>query len=256
MGSGERMIYIYSILNKITNKSYIGKTINPKYREYKHLQLLRNNKHPNIKLQRSYNKHGYHAFEFFVIFETDDSDNWGKYESLFIELFNTRNDEFGYNIGAGGESNMITKEIQAKQKQSNKDRWPNVYQIDIKTNVVINKFQSCMDASRNTNIGVAHINDVCNLKHQSAGGYYWCYENHWNKNWRAPLHHGARPIALFDKSDNIKMVFRNKDDLNINKAAYRLYANKKKSVYVGNYILRFISKEEYYNFTLNRTCND
>lgn len=244
------MIYIYSILNKVTNKAYIGKTINPNYRWSKHKYALRKGNHINNRLQNSFNKHGESVFEFFVIYETDDHRNWGKIEELFISLFNTTDDKFGYNIGRGGESNMITKEIQEKQKQSNKDRWPNVIQIDMSTLKRLNTFQGCSDASKNSGIGVAHINDVCNLKHISAGGFYWCYEKNWSDNWMPPLHKGSNPVGIF-RDDKLIKVIRNRDGDGFSKEVSRLYKNKIKPVTIDELVLKFITHEEYYNFVLN-----
>ena len=47
-------------------------------------------------------------------------------------------------------------------------------QIDIKTNEVISKFRSSMEAERET--GIKKIYRVCNGTRKSAGGYKWIYE--------------------------------------------------------------------------------
>jgi hypothetical protein len=47
-------------------------------------------------------------------------------------------------------------------------------QIDIKTNEVISKFRSSMEAERKT--GIKKIYRVCNGTRKSAGGYKWIYE--------------------------------------------------------------------------------
>lgn len=61
------MAVIYGIKNKTTGFIYIGKTINVKNRFTRHKTQLKHNKHKNIHLQRSYNKHGAECFEYFVI---------------------------------------------------------------------------------------------------------------------------------------------------------------------------------------------
>lgn len=174
------MNYFYSIYNRISNKSYIGKSINPYYRYKVHMKKLRNGSHHNIKLQNSFNKHGENAFELIILYETDDS-NWDKYEVALIKLFQTQNDSFGYNIGRGGESNMITDEIQEKQKQSNKDRVDNIFQIDMNTLSIISKFESSIEAQMQTGVANTHILDCCKHKYISSGGYYWCFEKYYNK---------------------------------------------------------------------------
>lgn len=257
MGSDLTTYYIYSILNIYTNKSYIGKSIHPYQRFKKHLSKLKNNKHENSKLQRSYNKHGKNAFELSILYETKDT-NWGKYEIMFIALFNTTNDKCGYNIGKGGESSMVTKEIQEKQKQANKDRVNNILQIDCNYKI-INKFESAHQAERRTGFPTTHILDCCHLKSQSCKNYYWCYEKDYNKNWQPPLHGKVhRVVAEIDKNANIIEIYRNIDTNKTTRNVYdKLTKNKDSPIceYKGKYYM-FKNPEEYYNFVLNRTCRD
>jgi group I intron endonuclease len=58
---------IYKILNKITEKFYIGSAVNFKARWTQHKGKLRLNIHPNAFLQSSWNLHGEEAFEFIVL---------------------------------------------------------------------------------------------------------------------------------------------------------------------------------------------
>ncbi len=60
-------VVIYKIENKINNKKYIGKTINWKRRQIDHKSSLKNNRHFNKHLQRSYNKYGSSEFYFIII---------------------------------------------------------------------------------------------------------------------------------------------------------------------------------------------
>ena len=55
---------IYQILNKINEKFYIGQSIDLKHRRNEHWNQLKNNNHPNILLQRAWNKYGEDAFIF------------------------------------------------------------------------------------------------------------------------------------------------------------------------------------------------
>lgn len=54
--------YIYFIINNITNQRYVGQTTNFTRRKAEHLLKLRENRHPNIKLQNAYNKYGLDNF--------------------------------------------------------------------------------------------------------------------------------------------------------------------------------------------------
>ena len=58
---------IYCILNKNNNKKYIGSSKNLYNRLMKHRSLLRNNKHENVLLQNTWNKHSEEFFECFIL---------------------------------------------------------------------------------------------------------------------------------------------------------------------------------------------
>ena len=60
-------IGIYCIENTINNKKYIGSSKNVFKRKNRHFGDLRNNIHPNKKLQASYNKYGVENFKFYVL---------------------------------------------------------------------------------------------------------------------------------------------------------------------------------------------
>ena len=57
---------IYKITNNINNKFYIGSSKNITKRFKEHKWRLKNNKHPNNKLQNSWNKYGEENFKFEV----------------------------------------------------------------------------------------------------------------------------------------------------------------------------------------------
>lgn len=58
---------VYQWRNTVTDKVYVGSSINVLKRGYIHQWALRQNKHPNQKLQRAWNKYGEHSFEFSVL---------------------------------------------------------------------------------------------------------------------------------------------------------------------------------------------
>ncbi len=67
-----RISCIYEIRNLINNKIYIGSTNNFYSRRNKHLSQLNNGVHPNIKLQRAWNKYGHSNFEFDILIYCDE----------------------------------------------------------------------------------------------------------------------------------------------------------------------------------------
>jgi group I intron endonuclease len=76
---------IYSIFNTQTNQYYIGSALNYSSRKNGHLSQLRNNKHGNIKLQRSFNKYGEQSFVFNVAEEVFDVEILINREQFYID---------------------------------------------------------------------------------------------------------------------------------------------------------------------------
>ena len=64
---------IYSILNKVNNKRYIGSAINFRHRKTIHLRQLKNNNHHSKPLQRAWNKYGEESFSFIILENVDDN---------------------------------------------------------------------------------------------------------------------------------------------------------------------------------------
>lgn len=95
---------IYSILNKVNGKIYVGQT-NRKFsrRMTEHKSHLRGNCHRNPHLQNAWNKYGEDAFEFNILEECpnsklDDNEEW------WITHFKSNNPAIGYNMQGGGNS--------------------------------------------------------------------------------------------------------------------------------------------------------
>lgn len=92
-----KMSGIYKIENLINGKIYIGSSINMESRFKSHFGALRGNRHHNIYLQRSFNKHGEDNFDFEVI-EQCDKGIMLEREQYYIDLFDCANRLIGYNI--------------------------------------------------------------------------------------------------------------------------------------------------------------
>lgn len=93
---------VYCIRNRVTDKRYIGMSVNINERQKQHLDLLLNGTHYNIYLQRAFNKHGQSLFEFSKI-EFVDNKHMSERERYWIKFFDTTNSEKGYNHTDGGE---------------------------------------------------------------------------------------------------------------------------------------------------------
>lgn len=87
---------VYRIYNKISNKSYIGSTVNWQKRKTSHINQLRKSKHYNRHLQSAWNKYGEQVFEFAILEEIEPS-RLINAEINFIELYRAHIRDFGYN---------------------------------------------------------------------------------------------------------------------------------------------------------------
>lgn len=90
-------IGIYSIVNKINKKIYIGSSSKLKKRFPDHKRELNLQVHRNPYLQLSWNKYGEENFEFSVIEYCEKSELIER-EVYYISFYNNLNSKFGYNL--------------------------------------------------------------------------------------------------------------------------------------------------------------
>lgn len=92
--------YVYSIVNNISKQRYVGQTTNYYRRKEEHLSKLRENRHPNPKLQSAWNKYGEENFAFekecFDISKKELDDKEKEYIKRYNSFIN------GYNLTEGG----------------------------------------------------------------------------------------------------------------------------------------------------------
>ncbi len=89
---------IYAILNILNEKVYIGSAIHFYQRWRDHKLALNTNKHRNVLLQRSWNKHGSDNFIFVVLELVENKSILLERETYWIQQLNSYNPELGYNI--------------------------------------------------------------------------------------------------------------------------------------------------------------
>ena len=106
---------IYSIVNKINGKMYIGLTTNKDKRLSRHKRNLNNNKHRNKHLQNSWNKYGKDNFKFEILEKNISKNNLSQKEMEYIDKLNSF--KSGYNLTKGGEGTKGSKPWKNKNRR-------------------------------------------------------------------------------------------------------------------------------------------
>lgn len=188
-------IGVYWIKNKITNKVYIGSASSTyKFRAKSgflnrfrtHFYTLEENRHRNIILQNSWNKHGYLNFEFKIL-EFCEKEECLNRELYYLNKFKSYDREFGYNICKNPLAN--TKPKTPEQILSIKKKLtgiPRSYELKEKLSRAILQYDfngefikewySISEASRITGIQRQDIGQCCIGNGMSAGNHQWKYK--------------------------------------------------------------------------------
>lgn len=87
---------IYSIVNTVNQKMYVGLTMNLKRRKLDHLSKLRNQAHVNHLLQKDFNKFGEESFQFSTLCKVLGWRNSIDKEKELIKKYDT--EKTGYNL--------------------------------------------------------------------------------------------------------------------------------------------------------------
>ena len=116
------IIYMYT--NKINNKVYIGQTTRERLRKYEH----KNTNKDNTYFHKAVLKYGYDNFSYQVLYKVK---GWNKdlicevlnfMETYYINLYNSTDNEYGYNLTTGGDSNYSVNNY---VKQKMREGWNN-----------------------------------------------------------------------------------------------------------------------------------
>src|SRR5882762_5252844 len=107
---------IYKILNKETDKFYIGSAINVERRWSRHKHDLNNSKHANIHLQRAWIKYWSISFEF-IILEICNEEDLLIHEQHYLNLTECFNLNIGYNLTPTAGSSKGVKHSEETRKR-------------------------------------------------------------------------------------------------------------------------------------------
>ncbi len=111
---------IYKITNEVTGKFYVGSSKDIDQRIAEHKMMLNNNKHVNVILQRSWNKHGCEKFSFTVL-EECEPEQCIEREQYYLDLLQPFK-SVGYNIGkkAYGGDNFTNNPNKEDMREKNR----------------------------------------------------------------------------------------------------------------------------------------
>jgi group I intron endonuclease len=192
---------VYSHINKINNKIYIGIT---KQKVHSRWGGKGQGYKDSPRFWNAIQKYGWNNFEHNILFENLTREEACQKEQELIAKYNSTNENFGYNMTSGGEKHYIfTEEVKEKIRQQkigkNNPQWGKhktdkekeeqrlkIREIGknggnhckkvkcVETNII---YYSCQEAARNTGSGrikqATHIADVCNKKRNKCNGYSW-----------------------------------------------------------------------------------
>lgn len=126
---------IYIIKNITNNKIYVGSSVNISSREYKHFWMLKTGIHDNHYLQQSYDKYGRDSF-IFEVAELCSYDDLIIKENHYIDLYQSNNPKYGYNLAKVNEfrRNTYNDEVKLKLSTYNQNKNNNFKQFSL-TNI-------------------------------------------------------------------------------------------------------------------------
>jgi group I intron endonuclease len=119
---------VYQIENLKDGKVYIGSSGNLKSRKYVHFNLLKNNSHTNKHMQRAYNKHKKHNFEWSILKYLENKEELLKWEQKYLNEYIVENNIDSskcYNVLSIAGSNLgynHLEETKKKISESNKGK--------------------------------------------------------------------------------------------------------------------------------------
>jgi len=112
-------MFIYEIRNLVNNKRYIGQSSQKdRQRLWEHKTYLKKGTHQNLHLQRAWNRYGEENFVMNILQECSSLDELNKLETHYVNLYQSLDRRFGYNIRGPGDNKFMPKETRLRVSQS------------------------------------------------------------------------------------------------------------------------------------------
>lgn len=152
---------IYSIVNLIDNKMYIGQSVNieKRWSDHKYRAFYKEGSEYNSYLYNAIKKHGIENFRFSVLEEVEDTDLLTPREIYWIEVYNP-------------DYNMLFPRDTPIQSYHSKS----VLKIDKETKEIIKEYKSASEAERLDNFNHRHISEACRGILKTHKGFIWKFK--------------------------------------------------------------------------------
>lgn len=106
---------VYVITNLVSNKVYVGSSVNAKRRLKEHRNRLNRKQHGNEYLQRAWDKYGPASFKFEIVEQCDPETRLVR-EQEWINNLKAENEDFGYNLIPTRSSQFYGEKLAKFQK--------------------------------------------------------------------------------------------------------------------------------------------
>ena len=155
----EKKGIIYTVTNKETKMVYVGLTTkSPETRKKDHIKKSKKSKKgKSYAFQQAIATYGPDAFKWEQIDTATTTDELAEKEKAYILKHNSQED--GYNFSVGG------------------DVQKSVYQYDVSTGKVVEKFSNLTDAGAAVNLTKQDLSKVCLSVNKVSNGYVWTYSS-------------------------------------------------------------------------------
>lgn len=111
---------IYCFRNVLTDKVYVGQSVDVSARKTTHLWALASGRHPNVHLQSSFLRYGADSFEFRIL-ELAPENMLDVRERAWISFYDSTSPSCGYNSETGGHRHKhLSAEHKAKLSVANR----------------------------------------------------------------------------------------------------------------------------------------
>jgi group I intron endonuclease len=238
---------IYALINHTNNKIYIGKSANISKRVLEHFSRLNNNKHANYHLQNSFNK--YDDSFVAISLEKCEYELLDDKERFFISYYETKNQNYGYNMTDGGEGLLgyrYTEETKLKMSKSAKIRGflPEthkkaiesisipVVQLGLEGNL-IKRWNSAHETT-DFNFNGSNIGQCCKKQRVTHKGFIWLYESEYlspNYSFDNQLYKKSKSKSIVKKPKDKKVLLQ----LTLDNIVVNVWKNAMEADRFGNF---------------------